>query len=213
MKFFNVFNLLKLTTMSTLERLMKRDLDSMRGGNDLVGILYESGFANLKINLADAAYQGLSIREQFEVACAACFRVSKTCECVGALVGVTLDHLEFINNNPSAKFSNLKRIQFAVGFNQPIADVIWPSTLETILFWDDFNQPIADVVWPPNIRTLMFGEAFDAAVIENNVNWPPSLERIHKADNFYAQQGIDYSRDETNPAVFKQLPIAPTIIY
>lgn len=38
-------------------------------------------------------------------------------------------------------------------FNQPISEVVWPTTLEKLKIGNAFNHPITGVVWPASLET------------------------------------------------------------
>ena len=46
--------------------------------------------------------------------------------------------------------------RFRHGFNQPIADVAWPTSLQQLSFGHCFNQPIAGSAWPASLQHLDF---------------------------------------------------------
>lgn len=75
-------------------------------------------------------------------------------------------------------------------FDQPLQDVTWPDTLETLVFlrsrptpwgniWnplDAFNQPIVGVSWPAGLREIYLGEHFDQPI--EKVDWPEGLQLL-----------------------------------
>ncbi|CBJ31374.1 conserved unknown protein [Ectocarpus siliculosus] len=60
-------------------------------------------------------------------------------------------------------------------FNQPIKDVRWPDSLQTLSFGEFFNQPIKQVSWPASLRELTVGRNFNQNTA--GARWPPGLVR------------------------------------
>lgn len=49
----------------------------------------------------------------------------------------------------------VEELKFCDKFNQPIAGIVWPPSLQQF-FGCDFNQPISGVLWPASLQHLLF---------------------------------------------------------
>lgn len=58
-------------------------------------------------------------------------------------------------------------------FNQPIADVVWPSSLKRLELPPVLNQPIKRVRWPASLQDLYFGANSSQSLTK--FAWPDSL--------------------------------------
>ena len=65
------------------------------------------------------------------------------------------------------------------GFNQPIAGVVWPASLQHLSFGDLFNQPVLDASWPPSLERISFGTNFKQPIA--GIEWPASLQSATRA--------------------------------
>ncbi|CAN0029213.1 unnamed protein product, partial [Ascophyllum nodosum] len=63
-----------------------------------------------------------------------------------------------------------RKFSFGFDFNQPVDNVVWPSSLQKLIFGHDFNQPIENVVLPSSLQQLSFGYTFNQPI--DNVLWP-----------------------------------------
>lgn len=175
------------------------------GTSDLIGILHQSGYTDVSINFADDEYSGLDTFHQFKLACAACFRISMSCECVTVFEGVRKDHLKYIiqNHKPVRKktqnidFANIRTIKFHESFNEAFDTlkdkdtdgvVYWPRSLQNIVFGNNFNQPVVGVSWPPFLESIIFGYDFNQPLVgvdhQDQINWPPLLKSVAFGHSF-----------------------------
>ncbi|CAM9099599.1 unnamed protein product [Ectocarpus sp. 12 AP-2014] len=112
-----------------LQDLMKSNEDRV---DDLVEILHDTGFTQLTIDFDDEEYEDLSTFLQFKLACAACARISMSCECVTVIRGVRRNHIRYISQNqdpanaPNVSFSRLRTIVFAFSFDSSLDGILWP---------------------------------------------------------------------------------------
>eukprot|EP00903_Cladosiphon_okamuranus_P015275 g14116.t1 len=78
--------------------------------------------------------------------------------------------------------SSLLAIHFGYGFNQPIAGVTWPTSLVRLTLGNHFNQPITGVAWPTSLARLTLGDQFNQPI--TGVAWPISLQFLELVDKF-----------------------------
>ncbi|CAN0352010.1 unnamed protein product [Ectocarpus fasciculatus] len=80
-----------------------------------------------------------------------------------------LTNLYFDSDMPVANVvwpASLQQLTFGWGFNQPIVNVVWPASLQQLSFRREFNQPIVNVVWPASLQKLSFGGRFNQPIAE-----------------------------------------------
>ena len=65
---------------------------------------------------------------------------------------------------------SLEIVSFRRQFNQPIAGVVWPASLQRLSFGNRFNQPIAGVVGPASVQKISFRGEFNQPIAE--ASWP-----------------------------------------
>lgn len=74
------------------------------------------------------------------------------------------------------------KLIFNFNYNEPLDDIIFPSTIQSIKFGDYFNQPIENVNWPLSLESIEFGKEFNQPI--DKVKWPPSIQNISIGYNF-----------------------------
>ncbi|CAN0149697.1 unnamed protein product, partial [Ectocarpus sp. 13 AM-2016] len=80
--------------------------------------------------------------------------------------------------------ASLERLAFfGPGFNEPLDGVVssWPS-LRKLVLGNTFNQPIAQVSWPASLRALRFGDTFNQPIAQ--ASWPASLQELSLGGGF-----------------------------
>ncbi|CAM9220895.1 unnamed protein product [Ectocarpus sp. 13 AM-2016] len=102
---------------------------------------------------------------------------------------VHLQQLSFLHRfeEPMAEVnwpSSLERLAFfGPGFNEPLAGMVssWPS-LRKLVLGNNFNQPIAQVSWLSSLQELSLGAGFHHTIEE--VIWPSSLRTLDLGQSF-----------------------------
>ncbi|CAM9698565.1 unnamed protein product [Ectocarpus sp. 8 AP-2014] len=80
---------------------------------------------------------------------------------------------------------HLQQLSFRHQFEEPIAEVNWPSSLERLAFFGPgFNEPVAGVVssWP-SLRKLVLGNTFNQPITQ--VSWPSPLQELSLGEGFH----------------------------
>lgn len=49
-------------------------------------------------------------------------------------------------------------------FDQPIAGVMWPASLEQLTLGGDFSQPIDEIMWPVSLQQLVLDAVFNRLI-------------------------------------------------
>ncbi|CAB1104348.1 unnamed protein product [Ectocarpus sp. CCAP 1310/34] len=70
----------------------------------------------------------------------------------------------------------LEQLTFGLFLNQPIEWCTFPASLEELSFGAFFRQPMEDVTWPASLNRLDLGCVFNRPV--DNVKWPASLAEV-----------------------------------
>ena len=99
------------------------------------------------------------------------------------MTGASHEMLALLHNLPES----LRKLTFAHGFNQRLADVRLPPALQSVTFKSHFNQSLDNVTWPASLQSVTFGTSFNQSL--GNVTRPASLQSVAFGD--YFDQSLD----------------------